>query len=1018
MRLQFCSNFLPLLVLLCLVACGGGPGDDPVEGASFFDTWREVRDRLRQSPDHRTARADALVAAGDAEAIFAFVRDEISAIPSQRVDSYVPPQLRTYFGPRGTLRGGMGTPRDKVELLKWLLERAGYPAAVKIARPDAEHRDPTLLYRPAASSAFAPPITEADLARWKDTFAPGTIEGSSAVVDPGMTKTLALAGALTRTLSDADAAAPIDADLDNAYLPFVEVEIDGVPMAMNPLWPDARPGDSLSETVVYDAEPPRSPEVRVRVWARSGRDVDADSGQTLVEGVWNDADLVGRRLVWRARPLMDLPEMLATRLGQIPLFLPILSVESSELDAEEASRLVEVGPAFSTLGWRVEKDAEGRAIVNGIPLGTLEDDATQRARVERIEVEVTATRFPEVELTIAPRDAAGDIVTGLGGASFVIGEDGQAVTGFLTRNQRIPRLLLLLDNSGSVPPAFQGEQRTILGRAIAERVLAIDDAQMVIMGVGEPEFQWKEWTSDPAEIEAQLANVSGGGSPLWESLLAAVRRRPTVIVYITDGAALGSGLTADEEAFVADAGVPALVLGVGAQDEATLQAMADLTGGTYVPVEAQAEVLDQIDVLLADDSTPYRMTYLAPVEGNATREVEVAIRESTVRGSSTYSPPTSPRLMRGLFGLYITVERGGVEVTRTIAGLPYDAPSQDADASHLVAVRSALFGTTSLIVEGGPPSFAELLDERLAAQLSLEAAWDARHDEERFWDVLRDGFLSSPLEPYLLALGPEWTDETPVAPVGARYWLYSVIPAEDEARSIRRIDILPMTRWMGISSDAKTAWAAALKRTVSDAVLEDAYFERSTISVLDGKSLEAVPAEDLATHFAGAPNLDLWLRSAQAFDRNWTLLVPADPEAVTFWAVHEESGTAIAILPGGSGGGETPGGGGRAAQTVDLAEAIAELHSLSGLGGGFWIELEVAKAKIVAYATAAIETLGGNGGPEFNPDLDPESVVEDLVCGTVEGAVVDRLPESLQDALEQYNDFAGATGLPEGTACD
>ena len=54
------------------------PADEHVP----FDVWEELRTALRTSPDHLPARAKQLVAEGDPEAIFRFVRDEIVTYPA------------------------------------------------------------------------------------------------------------------------------------------------------------------------------------------------------------------------------------------------------------------------------------------------------------------------------------------------------------------------------------------------------------------------------------------------------------------------------------------------------------------------------------------------------------------------------------------------------------------------------------------------------------------------------------------------------------------------------------------------------------------------------------------------------------------------------------------------------------------------------------------------------------------------------------------------------------------------
>lgn len=95
---------------------GGADG-----GASYneFDAWREIREVVRRSPDAVPARADALVLAGNAEGLFALVRDDIALLPSSDHGfEFAASAIR--WGWRATLRGQSGTPRERAELLKEL----------------------------------------------------------------------------------------------------------------------------------------------------------------------------------------------------------------------------------------------------------------------------------------------------------------------------------------------------------------------------------------------------------------------------------------------------------------------------------------------------------------------------------------------------------------------------------------------------------------------------------------------------------------------------------------------------------------------------------------------------------------------------------------------------------------------------------------------------------------------------------------------------------------------------------
>src|SRR5688500_18896753 len=62
---------------------GSDAGADAGTSRSTFDVWREVRTAMRASPDHLPARAEALVAAGDLDGLFALVRDDVRTLPGE-----------------------------------------------------------------------------------------------------------------------------------------------------------------------------------------------------------------------------------------------------------------------------------------------------------------------------------------------------------------------------------------------------------------------------------------------------------------------------------------------------------------------------------------------------------------------------------------------------------------------------------------------------------------------------------------------------------------------------------------------------------------------------------------------------------------------------------------------------------------------------------------------------------------------------------------------------------------------
>ncbi|MBX7099091.1 MAG: hypothetical protein K1X89_15380, partial [Myxococcaceae bacterium] len=201
MRLLLVVTFSAALAACTCGGGSGGPGTDggtdagrdagPADagqdaGAPFdeFDAWREMRGVVRRSPDAVPARADALVAAKDVEGLFTLVRDDVALLPStpQGFDSA---NTQVRWGPRATLRGQAGTPRERAELLKALYLRAGFTAEVVVGVPVPSASCARLLAR-GPQRALDYPATAEQTARWAKVLpADATLKGPApSALDP------------------------------------------------------------------------------------------------------------------------------------------------------------------------------------------------------------------------------------------------------------------------------------------------------------------------------------------------------------------------------------------------------------------------------------------------------------------------------------------------------------------------------------------------------------------------------------------------------------------------------------------------------------------------------------------------------------------------------------------------------------------------------------------------------------------------------------------------------------------
>jgi hypothetical protein len=1003
----------PHLLALLLFACAGQepppstpPADtdgrasdtDPRAPRGLDDLMTvtaELRDALRTSPDHRTARAEALIAGGDPDAILAFVRDEIGLVPPTSIDGFVPKHRQRLFGARGALRGGVGTMRDRAELLAWMMTEAGFPSRVGAGLAPAGF---TLTPGLGASAPFAPVLPPEALARWAALWGvPVDADLDIPTFDP-QAGAAALAAAL-RPLVDTSRAARLY-DLQPDRVALVEISTpDGIVWG-NPNHPEATLADPKVRGGLDPEEPAEETRLRVRAW---GRRAGTGDEVELVEGFFPLPSLVGRRVSFRMPRAADPSDLLPLRPTEVPLVVPTLTVDDPHAAAADVVSVS--GPPVTLYGDTLGED--GALVRAGGGALRLEEDVPARlARVRTLEVEADARRFDEVRLSLRPRDADGAVVPGLPVGSFELREDGAPVDGLLTANARAPRVLVLLDRSSSVPSAFRGEEGAGFVGAVADATLAAPGAQIGVMAVGDDTVTWRD---DRGDVLADLTALPVSSSALWRGLDHALALSPGVVLFVTDAAA--DDAPDDAELLrLGQTDARLVVLAVGEVEQETAEAMAAASGGRVVAAADPEAALAVVDEVLAEDDATYQLVYRAPPTGPRVRQVEA--RVGALTATDRYEVPPEPTPRRALVGLYLTVEvEGRGVVTRTLAGLAPDAPATSATAATLSEVEAATHGVASVVVEGGTPGLSEVLADHLEARLTLASLARAEDDPARL-AALDAGFLRLPLDPLWLLMGAvDDPERPPTLPLGPQLVLWSDMPAFAPSEGQRAVDLLVLDRWTSPDADAEAAFRATFDHTLQLALVEQVRHATSTASLLEGLPLRRLAAPDVADAFPDVPG---WRTLADGLDDSWDLLVPEDGRVVAAWAVHAPTGSVIGLLSDQRGGGNTRVAG--LSDELRIYELIDKLHGAWGLGGGVWIKLEIVKAKLVGYATAAILGLDGTGG-DVPAAVEPSEVAENLICSLVEDAIVDALPERLAQAIKNVSLLAVLLDLPPPSGC-
>lgn len=934
------------------------PGDaGPEESVDPYRAWTEIREVVRQSPDHLERRADELVEQADATALLEFVRDSIITLPPND-DAY---DRSVRWGAAETLRSGAGTPREKAELLRDLYQRAGFESEVRRYNPVDPVDVGSVFLRDVPRALEVPEVDEARLARWQqllDTFAG---EQSARQLDPEGERAQELAEALLPVAEPFGAPETIELEY-GSWLPAVRVTIDGEQKVANPMLPGS--------TLVSEGDLPTSaatsaamPSVVVRVHARASDGSD----RTLVEGEWTNDELVGRELSLRFPSDLPVKHHLTAPFDAPRTFTAAL-VLSGRDDPEQPVAEVVAGSSFTEYGDLVEVSQDGTYSVNGAPVGDGSRAPELEAMAAAVSVEVNAGRFPRVTAEVTVVDANGDPVIGLSAPSFLVEEDGVEMAARLRHNvPPPPRVLIVADRSGSIPEEFTGDNLVALGSELVSRVEAVTPGAEYRVGLVDRGLRFGgDWTRDLAELESQLDTPAVNDSTLWTALEQATRAAPSVIVMISDGEP-SDALTEQIEAAIA-AGPPVVGINVGSaeQVDAVLAVAAAATGGLVAPATSVSEAADAVAGFLSGFDPPtYTLEYTAPTDGSAERQVSIVIRDTAVGAGATYTIPEQ-RIAHSLQGLYVSVTSGGRTVTRTLAGVPHWQTGVLASAQQRDDVLAQFFGVASLSFEGFGPTPSRWLDEQLTARLSTQQVHDARGDLDALLEAFAQGYIERHAE-LRLAQAPlpnAASARSLTYPTALRIGLQNQRP-QFEQGVLQTVDLLPVTQWRTVHEDPSAAWRTTLEKTLSMALAEDAGAVASALSMLEGQPLVAVDYNSLVLRLR---ERDLAPESVDALEearRHWgtgyVFLIPETGEVPAMWAVHRASGAVYGVLPDGSGGSVSLCDfNERFRRTNDIVKLILSIRELTlpmSFAGGGLLSLSVAIIQIVLLESAIVSAL-------------------------------------------------------------
>ncbi len=1002
-RREWLTSALALIAARVTPGCGSNPastktgdaglahdaGDAGADAAvvagvtSEFDRLRALLAALKESPDHLAARAAIAVATKDPKLIFAFVRDNIAAVPPLGAAESIETAVR--FGVDNLLRTGVGTPRERAELLATLLGQAGLSASIVKGDPAGAlypSDAPKKVYLRSIALAFEPgPLP----------FMPAQNAAAPTIIDPDGAESAALFAKLRPLL-------PADISVNTPYLspfsgvPLVAVQDKGATVYLNTLLPDASYGESYATNIAPAAALAGARKLTLRLSAtRAGA---PQTPITLAQGEFGYDELAGARVKLSPQPTVSLPVFLAAKPQDITNFVAGFALIGS--DGKQKRYIA--GAAISAFGDVAETKA-GTTTINGIPLVTGGDAST----VSAVTAKASVAHAPIIELTLAPVDSNGAIVAGLPASSFVIEEDGVRVSALVRENGGAPRVLLLWDGTGSQPVLTDSQ-----AGAIADAVFsAVPRAAVQVCSLdGAPSAAGFVQTASSA-VKQALLGAAGATSPLYDGVLAGLAAGPSLMLVFTDGNDTQAAGRAAQ--FLATTtSCPILVIGCYVASSKlnpdALSPIAQKSGGRLVDAGDLTDLTvakAALSELGASRSAfPYRLAY-ASRGAAGTHQVQVRVGRADASTSytltastSTSGQPTSAMLSE-FVGIQLHVEMDGQSVDRTLVGLPVAPLPGDVDASVQLAAASAavrdfFLSSAWITFEGAAPTLSAWLDDALSTAIAgepVQHAIDAKNAQEAYAQAQHAP--ARPLLRSLLAHAPlPYPDGVSVVETALRAAVHLTLPLSRRTS----VDLLPTTRFTTLgAADGKAAFDTTFQASLRLAIAESFMSKGSTRSYLASAPLSVlVPGGDTTAALSGFPAS---ARASQAalLDRYSSTyrILASDGSSSAFFAVDASSGTALGILRDGTGGAIES-----CQEIVDTAndqiDALGILVSEidSGMVNTFVIIAAVGRAAAVAFAEAALSFT--------DPLIDPSilQLGDTIVCSVLGDILADHIPIS------------------------
>ncbi len=862
-------------------------------GLAPFKVWEEMLHALKSSPDFLPQRVENLIATKDLEAMYNFVKNEITLIPTAaKAVSYYDLGNGHKWGIAGVLRCGMATAREKADLLCQMYEKAGIAAKVVYERTSIKENEvPAFFYRPF-DRVFHPEITSSQLKKWNKQMG----DSEKAIDQKEFLKdysepAIALADSITKELPNIEEFGDTyNFKWDNYKTPTVEFTIDNITQYAHLFDPKTLFGEkhnSLNGKIIK-SEPIKENTEKVSIKVTYSNTVNPSEVRNLIEGEWSATSLIGKQVQLSFVHGLTIEEQAVTPIGNLRVFTPALALQAVDESLEYVEQHSFLSDPITLEGKRIPISKDKVFGINGNEIIAKTNLQLQK-EVQKITVIPTVAGYPYVKLSIDARDASDQMIEGLSANDFKITDNGQPVRALLENNQRTPKILVLSDQSGSMPKAYNKEGLKKFNAALEQKI--------------------KE------NYPAAIIDYWGTPSSLFTWLLKASQTDYDLVLFATDG---HNDDKFDEKNLSAyQTGPPTIILNVYDYENGyldTFNKMAEISNGVVLNANNQEAVLEEINTYIEKmEFAPYVFSYTS-VDDTKIHDVAVTIDKERLKATGTFTiPDVLAADKNGIAGVYLELKVGNKKpIKRVLAGwdpvVDYYTKPKNSDVD---AVQQLFLGGVMLAVEGEGPTLSAALVDLLKSKLSNRNWGEAyiENDIKKAKQALSKGTIHIPaiLIPMLAPLQNQVTTTSITYATGYRMCLLKTTVGLDCPSSFS-FDYLSTSYYETMAKNKEERFLTTLKKTAQLAIREGTLFEKSTYATLNSSTLidsKTANKEDWKSKVMDSNHKDYqyWNNKILRGEYGYTKLFDSTADTKEFWRLNSWSGEIYGMLPDGSGGG-------------------------------------------------------------------------------------------------------------------